>query len=410
MALTVFCLLQACQPSAEMPAVPPEKYAHHLQSFLLQRFCQASGLSREQAMHPEASQQGIASLVSALGCNANKSSAAAGCKATDKQHASSGAARRPAAGSETFQHVSAPSILYPSRSKQRLYKSAPPVACEERTLSDSLFCSSDPAGLQEERGVSQGMRASAYPWRQQGKDQSASMGVQGVSLRFPEDDFEAELPDLAASDLGPRDCLDSWMDSIHSPEPSLDRVPHKDDRYSMHSMPSASPDLLLTEHADVAGMSPDAHTLGGLPSSPQLADVLDQYAADSLQEKLLKADDYSDAEVEQACANDMGAAAAGDSFLHMLSKGAEAELETTGLPDLQQLRWHREPHKDAHGLGGSDKAWPHDPADLQNNACELFSDLDALYSRARSGKQHVWLEADPDPVAAFSGFCESLAM
>ena len=448
----VFCLLQG---PVQMPAVPPEKYAHLLKSFLFQRFCEASGLSSDQARHPETLQQGIASLVSALDCNkssmaagcarndmqhagkgavrrpaadANKSSAVTGCKITDKRPASKGATRMPAAGSKTFQHVSAPSMLYQSRSKQQLHKSAPPALSKGGTLNELLFRSSDPAGLQEDKGLLQGMGATAYPWRQQGDNQNAFRGVQGVSLSLAEDDSEADLPDVAASDLGPHDCLDSWMDSIHSPEPSLDRVHRKDDRCSMHSMPSASPDLLLTEDADVAGMSPDAHTLGVLPSSPKLADAFQQFAADSLQEKLLKTNDFSGAEVGQACANGMGAAPAGDSFLRLLSKGAEAELEATEMPDLRPPNMHRDSNGDAYGLGGDDAAWLHDPADLQDDSSELISDIDALadkdvdelYSRARSGqlhvrsnsrsRQHTWLEADPDPVAAFSGFCESLAM
>ncbi len=407
-----------------MPAVPPEKYAHHLKSCLLQRFCQASGLSEEQARHPEALQQGIASLVSALDCNANKRSAGTSREASDKQHAGNGAVRRPAACSETFQHVSAPSILYPSRRKQLVYKPAPPVASKDRTLNDTLFHSSGPARQREDKSLPQSMEVSAYPWGKQGSDRDAFLGIQSVSLRFAEDDPEAELlPDMAAPDTDPDDGLDGWMDSIHSPEPSLDGGHRKGDYCSMHSMPSASFKMLLTERADMTDRSPNAHTLGLPPSSPQLANALQEHAADRLQKSFLKAGKHVDA--EQAYINDIGASLEEDSFLHMLNKGAEAELEETGL---QELSKHQKPNDEAYGLGGRDEAWLHDPADLQDNASDLISDFEALadkdvddvYPRARSGKvhvrsnsrsrQHTWLEAEPDPVATFSSFCESLAV
>lgn len=426
--VAVLSLLQERQPLARMPAVPPDKYADHLKSFLLHRFAQASGLSKDQAGHPETVQQGIASLVSALECNVTKSRAGGTSSKTDIPHASTGAARAFAARSKSRQHVSAPSTLYTSKGKQQMYKTALPGASQIRPSSDLLFCRSNPASLQR-RGLPQGMGTRAVPRRQQSIPQSALMGSKSVSLSPARDISEAVLPDLGAPNLGPDDCPDEWMDSIHNPGPYLDRALCEDDQDGMWCMHVSLPERLLTEDADMGETSPDAHTLASLPSSsPKLADALQQYAENSLQRELQDTDICPDAAFEQACANDTRFAPDGDSFLHMMSKGAELQLAASGRFNLQQLRVCQEARQEASGLSGRHDAWLRDPADLQDTSSDLVSELDVVFDkdggepehRGEYGKLHMsssgnsrqatCIEADPDPVAAFTDFCESLAM
>ena len=416
--VAVLCLLQERQPLAHMPAVPPEKYAQHLKSFLLHRFCQASGLSEDQAGHPETMQQGIASFVSALECELTKGKAAGTTSKTEMQHASTGVVKTSAARSKSRQHVSAPSTLYSSKAKQQTYQTALPVVSQGRTPSDLLICSSDPARLRG-RGLPQGMGAGAL-------SQSTLMGSKGVSQSLAGEGSEAGLPALVAPNLGPDDCPHEWMDGIHNPGLYLDTLHCEDDPDGMRCMHSSSPELLLTGDADMAGMSPN--TLGSLPSSsPKLADALQQYAADSLERELQNADICPDAEFEQACGNDTRTAPEDDHFFHM-NKGAEAQPVAIGQLDLQQLRMRQEARHEASGRCGRHDAWLRDPADLQGSSSDLVSEFDVVFDkdidepehRGKYGNLHVRssvksrqatsIEADADPVAAFTGFCESLAM
>ena len=424
-------LLQDCrQPPAQMPAAPPEKYTHHLKSFLLHRFCQASGLSDAQAGHPESLQQGIAMLVSALECSASRSCTAANKLTTDVKRLSIEAVRTSAALQRTVQHVSAPSKLCPGKAKE-MSKTALPIRVQGRATSDPLFCSPYAAGLQEERrGLSQGMKTSADLWRQQGVDQSVLLGFKVFSPNVAVADPDARLPDTDPPHLEPDDCLDRWMDSMQGSEPSLDRVHRNNNQDGNLRMPSASPEFWLTEDADMADASPGASTLGMLPSSsPRLADALQQYAMDSLPQTTLDASNCADAELEQACAEDIRAPPERDTFLHNLSKGAECRLDASGRSDLQQWRMHQKPRDADPGLDENDEAWLHNAEDLPGNSSILMSDVhvpldrdveEPYQLRATHGKLHVrnnsrssqgiWLEADPDPVAAFAGFCKSLAM
>ena len=403
--------------------MPPGRYAHHLKSFLLHRFCQASGLSEDQAQHPDALQRGVTTLVSALECGAKKSCPAASKAKKDMMCASTEAVRTFAALRKVVQHESAPSKLCPGKSKQAS-KPAPPVRRQGRATSDPISCSPYPAGLQEERGgLAQGMGTSAHLWQQQGVDQIPLRGIQGVSLSLAGISPEPQMPNL-----GPDDCL-GWMDSIHSSEPPLDRVHRKNDQDSVRSMPSASPEFWLTEDTDMANASRGAPTLGVLPSSsPQLEDTLQQYAVNSSREDFLDANDRIDADLELVCGDDIKAVPERDSFPNNLSKGAECQLDAGGRADAQKLRMHQDPRDAVAGLNGSDEAWLHDAGDLHDNSSDLISnfhvpldnDVDEPCQRATYGKLHVrsnsrsrqgmWLEADPDPVAAFTGFCESLAM
>lgn len=474
-----------------------------LQDYLLQRFCQASGLSTEQVRHPASVQQGIASLVSALHSPATTPDVAGkNAKINEKQAVSARAVKPSAPAAKCDKHNSAPGCLRSTEARGQIYKAAMPAKSMKaaasdpmlfrslpslsrgRASSDLLVSSTAPSGLQEAQGLSQGMGIYADLWQQEGGKQGSFKGMQGVSLSFTGIDSaaglpnmrqsasspalakpEASMPNLSSPTLGHDDDLYDWLDSIQGPEPSQDRMHWFDqDKHqgNMRTILSASPGISLTAEPALEGITTQTQSMGVLPcSSPKLRDPLQQHAVTSFQDRSLAFDDRLNPSLKEACPDEHLPI----SFMHLndclnasfeaacpqhltalpeadisfleTDRSAEADLHISGWSDMQLLRRYRQAEKASPKLDRIDEACVNDismdtagPGDIQDPVSGFQAEIDVLFGndlnkplhRSRKTDSHMTSKSNStkvawtvpgvgsDPVAAFSDFCDSLAM
>ena len=265
---------------------------------MLQRFCQASGLSEQQAKHPETLQQGVTLLVSALNAGprvpsivpSKTSEPTAPVTAATKAALASMEAE--AAGQAQGKHSSAPGRLCKAATQGQMRNNAVSFQTKGGAAGRSLSISNRLAGF---RYADSPTRTRSHPLRAKEHDSFGDglLGVQGISLSLSgsldqdvgADMAEALLP-LSPPDLGcagegllgsqrvslslsasqehafgkamhPSSLPDveedeiDWMDSmgVNSPAPSQSREHWLDQPYgdSMHIIASMAPGLPMTE-------------------------------------------------------------------------------------------------------------------------------------------------------------------
>ena len=415
-------------------AIPHTEYSQHLQRCLSSRFCHASGLTPEQVQQPDLLQQGIALLVSALESGPGAAATAQQRKTADHaSRAGSAKADRAAAGEEgvrgadpSRQHASTAAIHTSINGASELsipfqvgmshagIRSAPDLA-EDAAFADDAQQAHSEGGLQ-------------------GNYSDVSMSLSGFLQLTGAAEEQPEKCSLPFNCFG-RSSLGKGIGSAPSPSIS-EECEGWDMKDSLHSPARRFLDLPLADDIKVPSMGLSGHLEGSaITRGPQLADIFQQQTADihspveasiSLHElKSLEGD------CEQDLTKDF------DKDLAFLEEGSIVSGEVpfaTGQSDMQTLRCTRQFNKqdialgrivedlpNCNGLDSADaeQAVGKDPLQDLRDAHELDTDLHDNSKRMRdtqgwsnlpSSTAMVTCIADPDPVAAFSGFCDSLAV
>lgn len=361
----ILAYMQDCPPPVDRRAIPHEQYSQHMQSYLRSCFCRASGLSEEQARNPETLQQGIAKLVSALVPAPQKPNTTSHkVREHVRQAKHSKAPDTGAATSGRHESTPDPSWLRPDTARASGYEFEAPTLIESKAAGDPLSSRASPAGLSRCLDLEYEDEGPGDIWQQ---DRARFSGGQGISLGLADllgEAALAESPQMPSPSLRQEDRPHDWLDSILSPSNSqgLSDWLREDGQGNMRSRGSGSPDLSLTEDAEMPGMSPLAQPWGHLPSrSPQLADVMHPWAADSLPESSVSFDDCLDMDTdEQSCPDSQTGLP--DEDLGFLETGYAAPSQETyrsGIEhsNLQKPRSYEQPDNGGSLPGSHGRDW-----------------------------------------------------
>ena len=465
--------------------MPPERYLQQLQGRLLQRFCQASGLSKQQAKHPETLQQGITLLVSALDAGpkvpriapSKTSEPAAPLTAATKAALASMEAE--AAGQAQGKNNSAPGRLCKAATQGQMNNNALSFQTKDGAAGRSLGISNCLAGFRNADKPAH-TRSNPLLAREHDSFGDGLLGVQGISLSLSgslDQDIGADIaeallplsmPDMEGAGEGllgiqrvslslsatqghafgkamhPSSLPDveqdecDWMKStdVNSPAPSQSREHWLDQHYgdSMHTIASMAPGLPMTEDEDEA-LSPGLAQTWPLPcSSVQLGDAKEQqHAFNRMPELSLEM--CLDASMDGVQQNSP------ESDAKWLDEGGRAKRMGKFAESLREVSApeHAMPQLDTKVdlLADNDKSPRGYTADWQDIASagdtdegQALQHPDAVFSGKRepsiilaesahkfSGRRRsetsswpVRVMSERDPVAAFSDFCDSLAV
>ena len=413
-------------------AIPHTEYSQHLQRCLSSRFCHASGLTPEQAQQPHLLQQGIDLLVSALESGPRAAATAQQKKTADHApRAGSAKADRAAAGEEgvrgadpSRQHASTAAIhtsinvasefsnfFQVSMSHPGIRSSAPNMAEDAAFADDALQASSEGGP--------------------QGNNSVVSMSLSGSLQLTGAAEEQPEKRSWPFNYFG-RNSLGNGVGSAPSPSISVE-CEGWDMTNSLRSPARGRLDLPLADDIKMPSMGLIGHEGSGVSRSPHLPDVFQQQTAESPVKASVSLHELSPLEGD----HEQDLARPFDEDLAFLEKGSivrHEELFATGRSNMQTFSCTEQFNKQGTAKGRIDEDLPNcngiDIADVEQavgkdslqdlgGADELDTDLHDHSKRMRntqgwcrlpSSTAMVTRVADPDPVAAFSGFCDSLAV
>ena len=420
--------MQDCLPALTGRVIPHTEYSRHLRRCLSSRFCHASGLTKEQAQQPDLLQQGIALLVSALESGPRATASIQQRKTADSAlQAGSTKAGSAAAGDERVCGTD-PSRQHASTA---VVQTSAGAICERK----DPFCVSmshalDLADLAEDAALADNA--------QQVHLAGGLQGNYGLSMSLSDSlDLTAAAEQEIENSMPSKPCRPDSLGMGMGTAPSPSRSEDWDDREIK--------DRPLSPAGEFYGLS-SAHQVG-VPSmglfgrfeqsvasrSPQLAEGFEQRTAGvhSLKKASVSLHELSPfpGDSEQALRRHS------DENLAFLEEGSiprRGQLFATGHSDMQALRCTEQLNKqiiapgivDEHlpGCGGLDfanagQAFGRDAIQDLEDADKLETELHDNWVRdaqgwyeLRSSTAMVTRVEDPDPVAAFSGFCDSLAV
>ena len=416
-------------------AIPHTEYSQHLQRCLSSRFCHASGLTLEQGQQPDLLQQGIALLVSALESGPRAAATAQQKRKTADHAPRAGSAKADcaAAGEEGMCNAD------PSRqhaSTARIHTSIN-VASEfsksfQVSMSHPGICSTP--DMAEDAAFADDAQQGHLEGGPQGNSSDVSMSLSGSLQLTGAAEEQPEKCRLPFNCFG-RNSLGKGTGSAPSPSIS-EECEGSDMKDSLHSPARRFLDLPLADDIKMPSMGLFGHFEGSaITKSPQLADIFQQQTASihSPVEASISLHELNSLEgdCEQDLTRDF------DKDLAFLEEGSIVSGEepfAIGQSDMQTLRCTRQFNQQDIALGRIDEELPNcngldsadaeqafgkDPLQVLRDADELDTDLHDNSKRMRdtqgwynlpSSTAMVTCIADPDPVAAFSGFCESLAV
>ena len=424
--------MQDCLPSRSGQAIPYTEYSQHLQRCLSSRFCHASGLTREQAQQPDLLQQGIALLASAL--ESGPRAAATAQQRKTAHHAPRAESTQAGCAADVGARGADPSRQHASIASVHTSVGG---ACE-RSNPFSVSMSRPGIYLTPDQAGNPILAGDA----QQAHLESGLQGNPGVSISLSGSldltaaaEEEAENCSLLSNCLG-RNSLGKGMGS--APSPSLsEEWEGWDMQDSLHSPASELLGLPSAHGIEVPGTG----LLGRFGSSvasrsPQLANVFQRQTAGvhspvkasiSLHELIPPHGDFEQ-NLRKHYDEDLA-------FLEDGSIVRHEELDATGQSDMQTLRYTKQLNKQDVALGRLDEDLPmynglgfadagqafckdslqdlEDPDELDtdlHDKSKLMKDTQGWHKLLPSSTATVTRAVNPDPVAAFSGFCDSLAV
>ena len=415
-------------------AVPYTEYSQHLQHCLSSRFCHASGLTPEQAQQPDLLQQGTALLVSALESGPRAAATAQQRKTADHApRAGSAKADRAAAGEEGVRDAD-PSRQHASTAK---IHTSINVASE---FSKSFQVSMSHPGIRsapdmaEDEAFADDAEQAHLEGGPQGNSSDVSVSLSGSLQLTGAAEEQPEQCSLPFNGFG-RNSLGKGIGSAPSPSIS-EECEAWDMEASLHSPARGLLDLPLADDIKVPSMGLFGHLEGSVASrSPQLADAFQQQTADVHRPVTASISLYELSAPEGDHEQDL--ARPFDEDLAFLEEGSTVRHEApfaTGRSDMHTSRCTEQFNKRGIAQGHIDKDLPNcndlnfanaeqalgkGPMQDLEAADELDTDLHDNFKQMRdtlswyklpSSTAMVTQTADPDPVAAFSGFCDSLAV
>lgn len=426
--------MQDCLPSMTGQAIPHTEYSQHLQRCLRSRFCHASGLTPEQAQQPDLLQQGIALLVSALESGPRAAAAAQQRKtAYHAPRAGSASAGSAAAGDERV-HGADPIRQHASMA---MGHTSIGTACERSNLfrvsmsHPVIHLAPDLAEDAALAGDAQQAHSEGGP---QGTSSGVSMSLSGSLQLAGAAEEQPEKCSLPFNCFG-RNSLGKGVGSAPSPDIS-EEYQDWGMKDSLHSPARGLFDLPLADDIMVPSMGLFEHLQGSVASrSPQLADAFQQQTADVHSPVTASISLYElsapEGNHEQVLARPF------DEDLAFLEEGRTVRHEApfaTGRSDMHTSRCTEQFKKRGMAQGHIDKDLPNcndlnfadaeqalgkGPMQDLEAADELDTDLHDTFKQMRdtlswyqlpSSTAMVTQTTDPDPVAAFSGFYDSLAV
>ena len=413
-------------------AIPHTKYSQHLQRCLSSRFCHASGLTPEQAQQPDLLQQGIALLVSALESGPKAAATAQQRKTADHApHAGSAKAGSAAAGDEGVRGED-PICQHASTATGHISIG---TACERSNLfrvsisHPGIHLASD---LAEDAALAGDAQQAHLEGGSPGTSSDVSMSLSGSLHLTGAAEEQPEQCSLPFNCFG-RNSLGKGIGSAPSPSIS-EECEAWDMEASLHSPARGLLDLPLADEIKVPSMGLCGGFEDSLASrSPQLANAFQQQTADIHSPVTASISLYELSAPEGDHEQDL--ARPFDEDLAFLEEGSSVrheELFATDCSDMQTLRRTEQFNKRGIAQGRIDEDLPNcnglELADAEQavgkdplqDLGDAELDTDLLDNSRRMRDTQVWYKvpsstamtyvADPDPVAAFSGFCDSLAV